>query len=202
MEIEAQLVAQASTFADVAQRVARGTPALDPSLQGRPVNARALEVFESQQSSDRAQMVASLARDHVLIFFFRGDCPYCHAFAPTLDAFRARYGLKVLAISLDGGTLPGFADARRDNGIATTLQVSQVPAVFLAQPFTGAITPIGHGVLSGAQLIERLAVTASPVPTVRDWSASAIAGQASPMPPTTTTRESPRLSASSARRTW
>lgn len=161
MELEARVVARASTFADVAQRVAWATPELDPTLQGRPVNAKALEVFEQQQMSQRTENIGTLGRDHVLFFFFRGDCPYCHAFAPTLGAFEARYGIKVVAISIDGGTMPGFPDARRDNGIATTLKVSQVPAVYLAQPFTGKITPIGFGVLSEAQLLERIAMVSA-----------------------------------------
>jgi len=42
MELEAKVVARASYFADVAQRVAWATPELDPTLQGRPVNAKAL----------------------------------------------------------------------------------------------------------------------------------------------------------------
>jgi conjugal transfer pilus assembly protein TraF len=67
----------------------------------------------------------------------------------------------VVAISVDGGPLPGFTDARLDNGIATALKVSEVPAVFLAQPLTGRITPIGFGVLSEAQLVERIAIAAS-----------------------------------------
>jgi conjugal transfer pilus assembly protein TraF len=167
MELEARVVARASTFADVAQRVAWATPELDPTLQGRPVNAKVLEVFEQQQMSQRTENIGTLGRDHVLFFFFRGDCPYCHAFAPTLGAFEARYGIKVVAISIDGGTMPGFPDARRDNGIATTLKVSQVPAVYLAQPFTGKITPIGFGVLSEAQLLERIAiVSAQPIESV------------------------------------
>ena len=163
MELESRVVARASTFADVAQRVAWATPELDPTLQGRPVNAKALEVFEQQQMSQRTENIGTLGRDHVLFFFFRGDCPYCHAFAPTLGAFEARYGIKVVAISIDGGTMPGFPDARRDNGIATTLKVSQVPAVYLAQPFTGKITPIGFGVLSEAQLLERITIVSSQV---------------------------------------
>lgn len=65
-------------------------------------------------------------------------------------------------MSLDGGTLPGFPRARRDNGIARTLRVTQVPALFLAQPFSGRITPIGFGVLSESQLLERLAIAATP----------------------------------------
>lgn len=162
MELEAQVVARASTFADVAQRVAWSTPELDPTLQGRPVNAKALEVFEQQQLADRSQSIAELGRDHVLIFFFRGDCPYCHAFAPTLEAFQARHGIRVESVSVDGGAMPGFANARRDNGIATALRVTQVPAVYLAQPFTGKITPIGFGVLSEAQLLERITAVSAP----------------------------------------
>lgn len=162
MELESQVLARASTFADVAQRVAWATPELDPTTQGRPVNAKALEVFERQQLADRGRSVADLARDHVLIFFFRGDCPYCHAFAPTLVGFTARYGIKVEAVSVDGGGIPGFAEARRDNGIATALRVTQVPAVYLAQPFTGKITPIGFGVLSEAQLLERITAVSAP----------------------------------------
>ncbi|MDP1693710.1 MAG: conjugal transfer protein TraF [Burkholderiaceae bacterium] len=163
MELEAKVVARASTFADMAQRVAWATPELDPTLRGRPVNAKALEVFEQQQISQRSESIGALGRDHVLFFFFRGDCPYCHAFAPTLEAFQARHGIKVVAISMDGGPMPGFADARRDNGIATTLKVSQVPAIYLAQPFTGKITPIGFGVLSEAQLLERITIVSSQV---------------------------------------
>ena len=166
MELEAQVVARASTFADMAQRIAWATPELDPTLQGRPVNAKALEVFEQLQMSQRSESISALGRDHVLFFFFRGDCPYCHAFAPTLQAFQARHGIRVVAISVDGGAMPGFADARRDNGIANALKVSQVPAVYLAQPFSGVITPIGFGVLSEAQLVERIAiVSAAPAQT-------------------------------------
>ena len=54
--------------------------------------------------------------------------------------------------------MPGFPDVRTDNGIATALKVSQVPAVFLAQPFSGKISPIGFGVLSESQLLERIAI--------------------------------------------
>jgi conjugal transfer pilus assembly protein TraF len=162
MELEAKVVARASYFADVAQHVAWSTPELDPTQQGRPVNARALEVFDRDQLTERSQAISALGKDHVLFFFFRSDCPYCHALAPTLAAFEARHGMKVVAISVDGGPMPGFADARVDNGIANTLKVTQVPAVFLAQPFTGQITPIGFGVLSEAELLERITTVSTP----------------------------------------
>jgi conjugal transfer pilus assembly protein TraF len=161
MELEAKVVSQASYFADVAQRVAWATPELDPTLQGRPVNAKALEVFEQEQLTSRSRSIAELGKDHVLFFFFRSDCPYCHAFAPTLAAFQVRHGINVVAISVDGGPIPGFPNARTDNGIARTLNVTQVPAVFLAQPYTGKITPIGFGVLSESQLLERISIVST-----------------------------------------
>lgn len=162
MELESSVVSQASAFADMARRVAWATPELDPTLQGRPVNAKALEVFDEAQRAERSRTVTQLGKDHVLFFFYRSDCPYCHAFAPVLAAFQARHGIQVVAVSIDGGPMPGFPGARRDNGIANALQVSQVPAVFLAQPFTGQITPIGFGVLSESQLLERIAIVSSP----------------------------------------
>ena len=162
MELEVKVVAQASYFADVAQRLAWATPDLDQTTIGRPVNGAALEVFEHLQSRSRAQSIGEIGKDHVLFFFFRGDCPYCHAFAPILEAFQARFGIQIVPISVDGGTLPSFRNPRRDNGISTTLNVTQVPATFLAQPFTGKIHPVGFGVLTESQLLERITTITTP----------------------------------------
>lgn len=162
MELEARVVRQASHFADVAQRVAWTTPSLDMTLEGRPVNSQAIQVYDREQTLRRQASVATLSKTHVLFFFFRSDCPYCHAFAPTLEAFQARHGIQIVPISVDGGGLPNFPQFRRDNGIAKTLQVAQVPAVYLAEPFTGKITPLGFGVLSEAQLLERITAVSAP----------------------------------------
>jgi conjugal transfer pilus assembly protein TraF len=156
MELEAKVVGNASLFADVAQRIAWAHPELDPATQGRPVNATALEVFEQARSRERAGVLSQVAKEHVLMFFFRGDCGYCHAMAPVLDAFRRRHGIRLVPISMDGGTLAAFPEARSDNGAVRALTVQQVPALFLAQPYTGRIVPVGFGVLSEAQLSERI----------------------------------------------
>jgi len=162
MDLEAKVVRQASYFADVAQRVAWATPSLDMTLEGRPVNSRALEVFNQQELAARVRHIEAISKDHAIFFFFRSDCPYCHAFAPTLAAFEARYGIQVVAVSVDGAGLPDFPSFRVDNGISKTLDVTQVPAVFLAQPFTGKIVPLGFGVLSEGQLLERVAAATAP----------------------------------------
>ena len=69
MALESQVLERASYFADMAQRVAWATPELDPTLRGRPVGAKALEVFEQQQLADRSLSIATLGRDHVLFFW-------------------------------------------------------------------------------------------------------------------------------------
>lgn len=162
LNIQNFVIEKASTFADVAQRVIWATPELDPTVTGRPVNAKALEVFDREQAGARTNTVAQLSQTHALFFFFRSDCPYCHQFAPLLKDFEAKFGLKIVPISVDGGGLPEFRNARADNGIARTLDVRQVPALFLAEPRGGKITPIGYGVLSESELLERIYVVIQP----------------------------------------
>ena len=162
LNIQSFVIEKASTFADVAQRVIWATPELDPTVTARPVNAKALEVFDREQALARTNTVARLSQTHALFFFFRSDCPYCHQFAPLLRDFEAKFGLHIVPISVDGGGLPEFRSPKVDNGIARTLDVRQVPALFLAEPRGGKITPIGYGVLSESELLERIQVVTQP----------------------------------------
>lgn len=161
LALQTQAVRRASSFADAWQKVVWATPAFDFTLE-RPVNATALEVYDRSKQQAQIRTAEQLAGTHVLFFLFRSDCPYCQQFAPLLQRFEQKFGLPVFAISLDGGTLPEFPRARVDNGIAATLNVTQVPALFLASPRTNVITPIGYGVLSETELLDRLQAIATP----------------------------------------
>jgi conjugal transfer pilus assembly protein TraF len=162
LALQTQAVRRASSFADAWQKVVWATPEFDFTLE-RPVNATALEVYDREREAAQVRTAEQLARTHVLFFLFRSDCPYCQQFAPQLKTFEQKFGLRVFAISLDGGTLPEFPLARIDNGVATALKVTQVPALFLASPRTNTITPLGYGVLSESELLERLQVIATPI---------------------------------------
>jgi len=163
LAIQAEVIDKASVFADVAQRVIWANPEFDYTVTGRPVQAKALEVYDRATLEAREGAALALARDHALFFFFRSDCPYCHQFGPYLKAFAAKFGLTVVPISVDGGPLlPAFPNPRIDNGIANTLDVRQVPALFLVAPGSGRIVPIGYGVLSESELLERLQVVSQP----------------------------------------
>lgn len=164
MRLEASMIRQASYFADVAQKLGWANPELDLTLEGRPVNALAIETYNREQVRFEESSLSTIAANHVVFFFFRSDCPYCHAYAPVLKDFADRYGLKVVAVSVDGRGIGEFPDWKKDNGIARTLRVDKVPATFLAQPFSGVITPLGFGVLSKAQLAERIVMGTKSTP--------------------------------------
>jgi conjugal transfer pilus assembly protein TraF len=165
LDMQTHVVEKASMFADVWQRVVWANPYMDFTVRGRPVNAQALEVYDRQKERATSDLLASLSRTHVLFFFFRSDCPYCHQFAPLLRNFEREFGLTIFPISVDGGGLPDFPNPNRDNGIVTNLGVNTVPALFLASPSKGEIIPLGAGLMSETELLERIRIATKPVET-------------------------------------
>lgn len=148
---------QSALFSDVWRRTVWQDPSLDYSLQ-RPTTSLAVHQFQDQRNRARAQAVAQVANTHGLFFFFKGSCPYCHTFAPVLRQFSQMYGIEVLPISLDGGSLPDFPSPRIDSRVATELGVKVVPSVFLVEPNGRNVIPVGSGVMSVDELAERIFV--------------------------------------------
>lgn len=161
VELQTKLVKRASEVADAFQRIVWANPQFDFTQQ-RPVVGTALRAYDMQQQETKRQTFDRLAQNSVFYFFFRGDCPYCHAFAPTLLNFAQATGINVFPISVDGGNLPQFPSPHRDNGIGDRLGVNMVPALFLATPATDDIVPVGFGALSDTDLAERLISLANP----------------------------------------
>lgn len=156
---------KASVFTDVAQAIAWRTPSVNDDFLGvRPTSPAATQAFDRQREGEQTATVAGLARTHGLFFFFRSDCPYCHAMAPMLKQFEAKYGFTVYAVSMDGGGLPDYPRPQRDNGIAARLVAElgippeefQVPFTVLAQPGTREILPVGFGVMTASDMVERI----------------------------------------------
>lgn len=147
-------------FAERWQRLVWSVPDLDYGLTGRPTNAMAIGVFDDQQRDKHAQAVRNLASTHGVLFIFRSDCPYCHRLAPILKRFEQDFGMTVFPVSLDGRGLPEYPNPQSDNGIATRLNASMVPALYLSAPSKRQIRPIGFGVMAMNELIERIAALA------------------------------------------
>jgi len=155
IELQNHIEQKATEFARVWQTVLWSNPALDVSLQ-KPTNQLARQVYADNHQSDKSLAISQLAQDYGFFYFFRSDCPYCHAFSPLLKQFELTYGIKIMAISLDGKTIPEYPDAKPDNGASQQLGVTTVPALFAISPKNQVVIPITYGLISVDELAERL----------------------------------------------
>ncbi len=152
---------KSSRFAAATQRAVQRDPFLDELTQ-RPTATFAANLVNRETGDRRDMVLAGIAKQAGVLFVFRSDCPYCEAQAPLLKILADRYGFSVLPVSLDGAPLPGgdFPEYRRDSGQAEALGVISTPALFLVHP-PADILPLSQGLLSLAQLQNRLLVAAS-----------------------------------------
>ncbi|MFA6038256.1 MAG: conjugal transfer protein TraF [Legionellales bacterium] len=146
---------QASLFSNVWQQVIWQNPELNFAVN-KPTDNSARHLYYDLEKTVDERSVQSLAAEYGLFFFFRESCPYCHAFAPVLKSFENQYGLTVMAISLDGGTLPDYPMAVNDNGLAQQLAVETVPALYALHPKTQQVIPLSFGLVSEAELKRRI----------------------------------------------
>lgn len=147
-------------FAQRWQRLVWSIPELDYGFTGRPTNAMAVGAYDERQRDRQARTARQLARTHGLLFIFRSDCPYCHRMAPILKRFEQEYGMTVFPVSLDGPGLTEYPHPQPDNGIASRLNASVVPALYLSAPSRRQIHPVGFGVIAMTELVERIAALA------------------------------------------
>ena len=146
-----------AVLADTWRRVVWQTPELDYALR-RPVNNSAIKTYDARREGDEEQQLRSLAKDHGLLFFFRSDCPYCHAMAPMLRQFSQQYGIEVLGVSVDGGGLPDFPTPRDGRAQAAAWGIERVPALFIGSKETGDRAAIGYGQMALTEIVQRIFV--------------------------------------------
>jgi len=146
-----------SVFAENWRRVVWQTPELDYSLK-RPVNNAAIKTYDASREATQDQQLRELAKAHGLIFFFRSDCPYCHAMAPVLKMLSDKYGIDVLGVTVDGGSLPDYPHPKDGRAQATAWGVERVPALFIGSKETGDKTAIGFGAMSLTEIVDRIFV--------------------------------------------
>jgi conjugal transfer pilus assembly protein TraF len=176
LELHAEARRKASVLADVGSAVALRMPWIDGTTSGsRPVQPTAQRAFDAIKLQDRDQLLRELTQTHGLYFFFRSNCAYCHVQGPMLRQFQEKYGFTVFAVSLDGGQLPEYPNAVRDNGLAQKVadamgvpsQHFVVPAIVLAKPSTKEVIPVGFGAMTMDEMADRVAM----VVRVRDGGA-------------------------------
>jgi conjugal transfer pilus assembly protein TraF len=168
LELLAESRRKARTFTDTVRQAKAERPWLSAEADGvRPTLPLTAALHDQLGKEQRSRTLRALASTHGLYFFFRSDCPYCHNYAPLLKQFEMKYGISVLAISVDGGPIPHFPNAVRDSGqflqILTDAQIPpdkvQVPFTALVSPRTREVMPLGFGVMNAEQVAEAIELT-------------------------------------------
>lgn len=149
---------RSSMFADVWQRALWQDPGLDYTLQ-RPVSTLGKRAWIDERKSDRDRVMASLSQRYGVFYFFASSCGACDIFSPILKAVSDKYGLSVLAVSTDGGPSSTFPGYMVDSGQYEKLGLGtdrQVPALVLFDAVTKQPMPIGYGILSQDEIMDRV----------------------------------------------
>lgn len=149
---------RSSMFADVWQRALWQDPGLDYTLQ-RPVSTLGKRAWIDQRKSERDSTMAQLSQRYGVFYFYSSACGACDIFSPILKAVSDKFGLAVLAVSMDGGPSPTFPNYVVDAGQYERLGLGtdrQVPALVLFDSVTKQPMPIGYGILSQDEIMDRV----------------------------------------------
>ena len=90
--------------------------------------------------------------------FYSSACAACETFGPIMRSISDRFGLTVMAISLDGGPTRAFPNYTVDTGQykAMGMRGQQVPALVLFDTVTKRPMPIGYGVMAADEVMNRI----------------------------------------------
>jgi len=126
---------KAQKFARTFQMLPVLYPQLDENIR-RPIATFASHTADRIANSEKDKVLRDLAQRVGIFFFFKSDCPYCHAQAPVVAVLEKKYGFKIIPISIDGLPMPGgvYPNYRIDQGQAQRLGVTITPTMFLVNP--------------------------------------------------------------------
>lgn len=150
---------RASTFSDTWQRALWQNPDIDYTLQ-RPVNTLGKRAWTDNRTADRQRVLASLGERYGIFYFFAGSCTACDVFAPILRSVADTHRMSVMAVSMDGTPSRQFPDAVVDRGQRARMGVPGTanPALVLFDTQTRQTMPIGFGIMSADEIMERIFV--------------------------------------------
>lgn len=161
LEANTLVLQKSAMFADVWRRTVWTHPQFDFNARNPTANFAQVELRQARLM-EREGTARDLAADHGLLFFYRSDCPYCKLQAPVLRTLSERYGIEVLPVSLDGGPLEGWPEAKPDNGISRVVSqgrgIEAVPALYLVSRDARQALLLGSGVLAMDEIVERMHV--------------------------------------------
>lgn len=125
---------RAGAFAEASAAAAVKDPWLDANSE-RPIATYAAQAMDAQADAARETVLAEIAKEAGILFFYQAQCPLCDSQAGVLKLASDVHGFEVIAVSLDGSKPKGgITDFRQDDGQAARLGVAALPATFLVRP--------------------------------------------------------------------
>lgn len=155
--LQKKMMDRSENFSEMWQRVLFSTPSLDENTSF-PITQVGRHAYLEIQQKKKAELIKKISKSYGLFFFFKGDCAYCHVFAPIVKQFSKKHNIEIIPISLDGGKVKEFPNAIQNNGAAQKLEIKAVPALIAVNPSTQKTLPISYGVNSIEDLENRLLI--------------------------------------------
>lgn len=148
---------RASTFSDTWQRALWQNPDLDYTLQ-RPVSTVGKRLWLDNRKADRDAVLTNLGQRYGLFYFYAQSCGACEVFAPILRSVTDSHRMTVMAVSMDGGPNKEFPNYVVDSGQRSRMGVpgNETPALVLFDTQTKRTIPVGYGVLSADEIMDRI----------------------------------------------
>lgn len=150
-KLQYQWINQSQRFSSVWMQNLIQNPELDATVK-HPVTQFGIHIKKEEDQLKLEARVKSLSQNYGVFFIYQGNCKFCKGMAEVVKQFSEKYGWKVLGVSQDGSMLSEFPESKRDNGISQAWGIKGVPAVFVVNPETEQVIPIGHGLISLDQL--------------------------------------------------
>lgn len=140
---------KADKFSEQAMVTVAKEPWLDQNAQ-HPISDAGTAAAGRMAAEMSNRIVAKLAKDTGILFFFRSDCKFCHMQWPLLQMYAQSSGFTIMPVSMDGGLLPGMdpKTVQLDRGQSQLFNVSVTPTLFLFQPKTRNAVPIANGFIA------------------------------------------------------
>lgn len=136
---------------------------LDESSR-RPETAFALSSFNSETRDTITSLIHKITKDSHLWFFYVSNCPYCHKQIPILKELKIRYGVNILAVSMDGGLIQGIEDFEvvfdQNMTVSKKFNVSSTPSMFIVGNTDKQVIPLTQGLHALPEIEDRMLLIA------------------------------------------
>ncbi|MBI3211729.1 MAG: conjugal transfer protein TraF [Simkania negevensis] len=155
MQAQQKWINQSAYFSLIWQKALLKNPLLGDFLEN-PTTTYGVLARKERDLKERQALLQNLSKEHFLLFFFQGKDFFSQKAAEAIKLFSSLNGFKVQAVSLDGEGIIEFPRFEKDHGISAQIGVKATPSLFVINPFTNQIAPVGAGLLSVQQIEENI----------------------------------------------